>query len=90
MSPYQTAVKDAALTEFDAQKLRDQQKLQFDALQAGAFGGGRHGLAESDFLTQSALDRQRIASGNLRKYVLRFCRSINPHLHYDGRLRINL
>ena len=33
------------------------------ALQAGAFGGGRHGLAESDFLTQSALDRQRIASG---------------------------
>jgi hypothetical protein len=63
MSPYQTAVKQAGLDEFDAQKLRDQQKLQFDAQQAGAFGGGRHGLAESDFLTQSALDRQRIASG---------------------------
>ena len=63
MSPYQGAVKQAGLDEFDAQKLRDQQKLQFDALQAGAFGGGRHGLAESDFLTQSALDRQRIASG---------------------------
>ena len=63
MSPYQTAVKQAGLDEFDAQKLRDQQALQFKAQQAGAFGGGRHGLAESDFLTQSALDRQRIASG---------------------------
>ena len=63
MSPYQTAVKQAGLDEFDAQKLRDQQALQFKAQQAGAFGGARHGLAESDFLTQSALDRQRIASG---------------------------
>jgi hypothetical protein len=63
MSPYQTAVKDAGLAEFDAQKLRDQQGINYKALQANAFGGGRHGLAESDFLTQSALDRQRIASG---------------------------
>lgn len=62
-SPYQTAVKDAGLAEFDAQRLRDQQGINFNALQANAFGGGRHGLAESDFLTQSALDRQRIASG---------------------------
>jgi len=62
-SPYQGAVKQAALDEFDAQKLRDQQRLQAQALEAGAFGGGRHGLAESDFLTQSALDRAKIAAG---------------------------
>ena len=63
MSPYQSAVKTTALQEFDDQRLRDQQQLQADALQAGAFGGGRHGLAESDFLQQSLIDRARLVSG---------------------------
>ena len=62
MSPYQSAVKTAGLQQFDDQRLRDQQKLQFDALQSGAFGGGRHGLAESDFLQQSLIDRTALAS----------------------------
>ena len=63
MSPYASAVKDTTLAEFDAQKARDQQNLQLKALQAGAFGGGRHGLAESDFLTQSGLDRAALTAG---------------------------
>jgi len=63
MSPYQSAVKSTALTEFDDQRLRDQQQLQADALKAGAFGGGRHGLAESDFMQQSLVDRARLIAG---------------------------
>ena len=62
MSPYQSAVKTAGLQQFDDQRLRDQQQLQADALKAGAFGGGRHGLAESDFLQQSLIDRTALAS----------------------------
>ena len=63
MSPYQSAVKSTALQEFDDQRLRDQQTLQADALKAGAFGGGRHGLAESDFMQQSLVDRARLIAG---------------------------
>ena len=63
MSPYQSAVKSTALQEFDDQRLRDQQQLQADALKAGAFGGGRHGLTESDFMQQSLIDRARLIAG---------------------------
>jgi len=63
MSPYQSAVKTAALQSFDDQRLIDQQGLQKQALDAGAFGGGRHGLAESDFLQQSLIDRARLVAG---------------------------
>ena len=63
MSPYATDVKATALKEFDDQRLRDQQGLQADALKAGAFGGGRHGLTESDFLQQSLIDRARLVAG---------------------------
>jgi len=62
MSPYQSAIKSAGLQQFDDQRLRDQQQLQADALKAGAFGGGRHGLTESDFLQQSLIDRTALAS----------------------------
>ena len=63
MSPYATDVKTTALKEFDDQRLRDQQGLQHDALKAGAFGGGRHGLTESDFMQQSLVDRARLVAG---------------------------
>ena len=63
MSPYATDVKKTALDEFDKQRLIDQQGLQHKALKAGAFGGGRHGLAESDFLQQSLVDRAGLVAG---------------------------
>ena len=63
MSPYTQAIKDTALKSFDDQRLIDQQGLQHDALKAGAFGGGRHGLTESDFMQQSLVDRAKLVAG---------------------------
>ena len=63
MSPYTQAIKDTALQSFDDQRLIDQQGLQHNALKAGAFGGGRHGLTESDFMQQSLADRAKMVAG---------------------------
>jgi len=63
MSPYTTAVKDTALAEFNKQRGIDKQQLGYDAIKAGAFGGGRHALTESDFMQQSLIDRARLVSG---------------------------
>jgi len=61
-SPYASAVKQASLDEFDAQRQRDENMLAHQALQSGAFGGARSGIAQSDFLTQSNIDRAKLAS----------------------------
>ena len=63
MSPYTSAIKQSALQSFDDQRLIDQQGLQHNALKAGAFGGGRHGLTESDFMQQSLVDRAKLVAG---------------------------
>lgn len=63
MSPYTSAVKNTALAEFDKQRGIDKTKLGYDAIKAGAFGGGRHGLTESDFLSQSLQDRAALVAG---------------------------
>ena len=63
MSPYTSAIKQSALKSFDDQRLIDQQGLQHTALKAGAFGGGRHGLTESDFMQQSLVDRAKLVAG---------------------------
>ena len=65
MSPYQQQVIDATRTEYDTQAAK--QKLALGAPSvAGAFGGGRHGLAEAEY--QAASDRNRAALlGGLRQ-----------------------
>ena len=63
MSPYTSAIKQSALKSFDDQRLIDQQGLQHRALKANAFGGGRHGLTESDFMQQSLIDRSKLVAG---------------------------
>ena len=58
MSPYQQQVIDATRDEFDVQAAK--QKLALGAPSvAGVFGGGRHGLAEAEYI--SASDRNRAA-----------------------------
>jgi len=61
-SPYAAAVKKTSLDEFDAQRLRDENMMNYQALQSNAFGGGRHGVAQSQFLSQSNVDRAKLAS----------------------------
>jgi len=59
MSPYQTDVISAALGEFDIQAQKGLTGIGTQAVGAGAFGGGRHGIAEAEYQTQS--DRNRAA-----------------------------
>ncbi len=65
MSPYQQQVIDATRDEYDVQAAK--QKLALGAPSvAGAFGGGRHGIAEAEYT--SASDRNRAALlGGLRQ-----------------------
>ena len=59
MSPYQQDVIDASLQEFDIQAQKGLGSIAQSAIQAGAFGGGREGVARAEY--QSASDRNRAA-----------------------------
>ena len=59
MSPYQQAVMDTTLKEFDVQAQRGLPGLSAAAIQAGAFGGGREGVQRAEY--QSTSDRNRAA-----------------------------
>jgi len=59
MSPYQQDVIDASLAEFDRQAAKGLPALSAQAIQAGAFGGGREGVQRAEFQAQS--DRNRAA-----------------------------
>jgi hypothetical protein len=57
MSPYQQQVIDATLGEFDIQAQKGLGALGTAAIGVGGYGGGRHGVAEAEYQSQS--DRQR-------------------------------
>ena len=57
MSPYQQQVIDATLAEYDIQAQKGLGAIGTQAVGAGAYGGGRHGIAEAEYLSSS--DRQR-------------------------------
>ena len=59
MSPYQQAVIDTTLQEFDVQAQKGLPMLAAQAIQAGAFGGGREGVQRAEYQSQS--DRNRAA-----------------------------
>ena len=59
MSPYQQQVIDTTMAEFDKQAQISSLGLGKSASDAGAFGGARHGIAQSEY--QSASDAQRAA-----------------------------
>ena len=57
MSPYQSQVIDATLSEFDKQAAARQQGISDQAVALGGFGGGREGVQLAEYQTQS--DRNR-------------------------------
>jgi len=59
MSPYQADVIDKALADYDIQAQKSKLGLGAQAVAGGAFGSGRHGIAEAEY--QSASDRNRAA-----------------------------
>ena len=59
MSPFQKDVIDATLKEFDTQAAKGLPALAAQAINAGAFGGGREGVQRAEY--QQASDRNRAA-----------------------------
>ena len=57
MSPYQSQVIDATLSEFGRQAAARQQSISDAAVRMGGYGGGREGVMQSEYQTQS--DRNR-------------------------------
>src|SRR5210317_2287660 len=59
MSPYQQYVIQSTLQEYDIQAQKGIKGIAQQAIQAGAFGGGREGVQRAEY--QSASDRNRAA-----------------------------
>jgi len=59
MSPYQQDIIDTTLAEFDVQAQKGLPGLANQAIQAGAFGGGREGVQRAEY--QATSDRNRAA-----------------------------
>jgi len=67
MSPYQTDVINKTLAEFDKQAQIGKFGLGKTATDAGAFGGARHGIAQSEYQSSSDANRALIQAGLLEK-----------------------
>ena len=57
MSPYQQQVIDTTLAEFDTQTAKGVPQLAANAINAGAFGGGREGVAQAQYASDAAAKR---------------------------------
>ena len=60
MSPYQKEVMDATLSEFDRQQAIGQTGLRDSAISAGAYGGGREGVMQAQYMNQGAMNRAQL------------------------------
>jgi len=60
MSPYQQEVMDTTMTEYDRQQTIGQQGLRDQAIQSGAYGGGREGIMQSEYMNRGATGRAQL------------------------------
>ena len=67
MSPYQQQVIDASMTSFDKQAAMQRRGISDKALQAGAYGGSRMGVAESEYDAASDMNRALMESQLLQQ-----------------------
>jgi len=67
MSPYQQQVIDASLSEFDKQAAMRQQQISDAAISVGGFGGGREGVMQSEYQTQSDKNRALLQAQMLQQ-----------------------
>ena len=63
MSPFQSQVIDTTLEEFDRQAAARQQAISDAAVGVGGFGGGREGVMQAEYQTQSDRDRAMLQAG---------------------------
>ena len=67
MSPYQSQVIDATLSEFDKQRLGGQQNIRDQAVASGNFGGGREGAMMGQYNADSLADRSALQAQMLQQ-----------------------
>ena len=67
MSPYQQQVIDTTLADFDRQAQMQEQRIRDQAVAAGAFGGGREGVLQSEFRAGSDRNRAALQAGLLQQ-----------------------
>jgi hypothetical protein len=67
MSPYQQDVIDTALQQYDIQAQKGLGNISQQAIQAGAFGGGREGVQRAEYQTQSDLNRAALQAQLLQQ-----------------------
>jgi hypothetical protein len=60
MSPYQQDIIDTTLTDFDYQTAQGVPQLSANAINAGAFGGGRDGVAQAQYASDRGMDRAQL------------------------------
>ena len=66
-SPYQQQVIDASLAEFDRNAAVQQTGLRDQAIQRGAYGGGREGIMQTEAMRNNQLNRGQLQSGLLQE-----------------------
>ena len=67
MSPYQHDVIGTTLQQYDIQAQKGLGALAQQAIQSGAFGGGRQGVAEAEYRSQSDLNRAALQAQLLQQ-----------------------
>jgi hypothetical protein len=67
MSPYQTDVINATLSEYDKSRLGGQQQIRDDAVSSGNFGGGREGAMMGQYNADSLVNRGALQSQMLQQ-----------------------
>jgi|TARA_R100001463_G_scaffold54006_5_gene105029 hypothetical protein len=67
MSPYQSQVIDATLSEFDKQRVAGEQNIKDQAMASGNFGGGREGAQLGQYQANSLADRSALQASMLQQ-----------------------
>ena len=67
MSPYQSQVIDATLTEYDKQGLAGEQAIRDQAVASGNFGGGREGAMMGQYQSDRLADRAALQASMLQQ-----------------------
>ena len=67
MSPYQSQVIDATLSEFDRSRGQGQQQIRDQAVASGNFGGGREGAMMGQYNADSLADRSALQANMLQQ-----------------------
>jgi len=67
MSPYQTGVIDETLRQFDLSRAGGLQNIKDTAVASGAFGGGRAGALEGQYMADTTAGRSGLAANLLQQ-----------------------